>query len=172
MSLPKSWIDELFTRLHLRYGAAFLRQYDGLEVEDVKADWADFLDGFSGDDIRYALDYLPERFPPNAMEFRALCRKAPVAAVSALPAPAADPEMVARVLEGVRSPQDAPKLSLAAQCIENILRIHGEAPKSLAARDMLASCRKHLAGTSDHVIHGTGRVIEDHELPPGMRAAA
>ena len=172
MSLPASWIEALFGRLAVRYGGAFLRQYEGMDIALVKADWADFLAGFSGDDIRYALDYLPERFPPNALEFRALCRKAPVAAVSALPAPAADPAMVARVLEGVRSPQDAPKRSLAAQCIENILRIHGEAPKSLAARDMLASCREHLAGTSDHVIHGTGRVIEDHELPPGMRAAA
>lgn len=171
MSLPKSWVDELFTRLHLRYGVAFARQYDGLDPEAVKLDWADMLDGFDGDDIRYALEYLPERFPPNALEFRNLCRKAPAEAITALPAPPADPVMVARVLEGIKTAQDAPNRSPAAQCAENIVRLHGEAPNGSAARDMLAACRKHLTGTSDYVIHGTGRVIQNDELPPGMRAA-
>jgi hypothetical protein len=171
MSLPKSWIDELFTRLHLRYGATFMRQYDGLDTDAVKADWANTLDGFVGADIRYALDYLPDRFPPNAQEFRNLCRRSPPEVAQVLPAPEADPKVVRMVMEAIRSAPEAPKRSLAAQCIDNIIRRHGEAPKSVAARDMLAACKRHLAGSGDYVINGGGRMIQNDELPPGMRSA-
>ena len=65
--LPTRWADELFGRLSLRYGAAFLAQYRDLDLEAVKADWADVLDGFERfpEAIRHALSVLPADRPRN-----------------------------------------------------------------------------------------------------------
>ena len=77
MALSALWVDRLFDRLVLRYGTAFLRQYGDIEPAAVKADWADVLDGTSAEAIGYALRYLPAERPPNAMQFRDQCRRAP-----------------------------------------------------------------------------------------------
>lgn len=77
MALQSSWVDALFARLALRYGAAFLRQWPDVDIAVLKTDWADVLDGVSGHAIAYALEYLPSAHPPNAMQFRDLCRQAP-----------------------------------------------------------------------------------------------
>jgi hypothetical protein len=39
MSLPAAWTDRIFTKLTLTYGQAFLRQYDGVDMDEVKANW-------------------------------------------------------------------------------------------------------------------------------------
>ena len=72
MSLPSRWVEELFSRLTVRYGASFLRQYEGLETASVKADWAKVLWFFADqpEAISAALESLPSDFPPNAMQFR------------------------------------------------------------------------------------------------------
>ena len=49
MALPSSWVDHLFARLTVRYGAAFLRQWPDTDLAVVKADWADVLDGVRGE---------------------------------------------------------------------------------------------------------------------------
>jgi hypothetical protein len=79
MSLPASWVDSLFTKLSLAYGAAFMRQWPDADPELIKADWANVLAGFKPfpDAIRFALDNLPPDRPPTALQFRALCRSAP-----------------------------------------------------------------------------------------------
>ena len=79
MSLPRLWVDELFKRLSLRYGQPFMAQYRGLSADDVKADWGDLLRGIDGKAIAYALDALHSDKPPNALQFRDLCRAAPAA---------------------------------------------------------------------------------------------
>lgn len=168
MSLPAPWTESLFRRLHVRYGATFERQYDGLDMADVRADWADMLHGFSGEDIRYGLEFLPDKFPPNALEFRAICRRAPRVELPALPAPVADPAMVAAVLAAIRPPTEPVRGSLAQQCIDNIVRLHGPAPGNPAVRAMLVSCRAHVSGAGQALTPG-GRTIEDHQLPPAMR---
>lgn len=78
MSLPEPWVDRLFTKLVLVYGNDFLRRWDGLEIADVKADWAHELSAYqqSPGAIRYALENLPQK-PPNVLEFRAICQRAP-----------------------------------------------------------------------------------------------
>mgnify|MGYP002144839642 CR=1 FL=1 len=97
MPLPSAWLDHLFGRLSVRYGAAFTRQWPDVEIAAVKADWGDVLDGTSGDAISYALRYLPAT-PCNAMQFRDLCRRAPVATQPALTdgSAKADPARVRR----------------------------------------------------------------------------
>lgn len=93
MSLPIKAIDRLFERLALTYGAAWVRQWEGLNMNDIKAMWAHELSGFSGrlEAIAWALENLPERCP-NVIEFRNLCRRAPAPEVPKLPEPKADPE--------------------------------------------------------------------------------
>lgn len=95
MSLPVKAIDRLFERLALTYGAAWVRQWEGLDMNDIKAMWAHELSGFSGrlEVIAWALENLPERCP-NVIEFRNLCREAPRPQAMPLPEPPADPERV------------------------------------------------------------------------------
>lgn len=121
MALPASWVDHLFGRLSLRYGAAFLRQWPDTDIDTLKADWADVLDGTIGDSISYALRYLPSA-PPNAMQFRSLCRAAPRPDVPALPPPdvRADPDRVRTIVARLKDP-DGRKETPAEKCARNIL---------------------------------------------------
>lgn len=140
MPLPASWVDHLFGRLTVRYGAAFLRQWPDIADEAViRADWADVLDGTRGEAISYALRYLPER-PVNAMQFRDICRRAPAPTQQALPPPkeAADPGRVAQIMSRLRS-NDQPGERPADKCARNILRIAAErgGRVSPAQRDQL-----------------------------------
>jgi hypothetical protein len=83
MSLPEAWVKALFSRLTVRYGEAFFRQYAGIDPAVVQADWAQVLDGASGHSIEYALRNLPSDWPPTALKFRDLCRQAPAKPVPA-----------------------------------------------------------------------------------------
>lgn len=104
MSLPDPWVEKIFTKLSLIYGRAFLSQYEGVDMLAVKADWAHELAGFENmpEAIAYALKHLPMDRPPNVLQFRALCRKVPPPEFKALPAPKADREKVAALLDGLR----------------------------------------------------------------------
>lgn len=148
MALPASWVDNLFGRLTVRYGAAFLRQWPDVDLAAVKADWADVLDGISGDSIGYALRYLPV-LPPNAMQFRDVCRRAPVPEVPQLADDGvrADPEHVRAVVASIARPK--PAASAAQQCIDNIERIVAERGGAISAaqRHMLEHCLR-MPGTS------------------------
>ena len=123
MPLRDSWADLLFGRLTLRYGSAFMRQYDGLQPEMVKADWAEVLHGTSAESIKHALEHLPADKPPTAMQFRELCRRAPTPAAAALPPPTdrADPERVRQLVAGIARPPA--QRNLAQECYANIRRI-------------------------------------------------
>ncbi len=105
MSMRRLWVETIFARLSTRYGAAFLRQYEGADPEAVKADWADVLGGFDGnaEAIRYALENLPADKPPNAGQFRILCNGAPVKAAIAITSEVmADPARVAELVASVK----------------------------------------------------------------------
>lgn len=127
MALKASWVEHLFGRLTLRYGSAFLRQWPDADPALVKADWAEVLDGTSGDALGYALRYLPAA-PINALRFRDLCRMAPAPESPRLPAPdiPRDPERVARILAPLRSAAAGRDGTPAEQCAANILRIAAE----------------------------------------------
>lgn len=93
MSLQVKAIDRLFARLTLTYGRAFTAEAESLGLADVKTNWAHELGMFSERlcAVAWALENLPERCP-NVIQFRNLCRAAPVADVPRLPEPKADPE--------------------------------------------------------------------------------
>lgn len=123
MALPQSWVDHLFGRLAVRYGAAFFRQWPDIDPAAIKADWADVLDGVQGDSITYALRYLPAT-PVNAMQFRSLCRAAPAQNVAALPAPdvKADPDRVRALMARLKAPEDRVE-SPAQACARYIAQV-------------------------------------------------
>ena len=76
--LPKEVIDRIFARLQVAYVAAWVRAMEGLVIEKVKDDWQRRLAFVtSSAQVAWALDNLPKDWPPNAMQFAALCRSAP-----------------------------------------------------------------------------------------------
>ena len=97
MTLPIKAIDRLFERLSATYGAAWTRQWLDVPMADVKTAWGHELSGFAGqlESVAWALENLPERCP-NVIEFRNLCRRAPMPELPRLPEPKADPERLKR----------------------------------------------------------------------------
>jgi hypothetical protein len=91
MSLPLSWVDRIFERCTLRYGHDFLRRWEGFDMKNVKADWANEMGGLQSqpEAIQFALDNLPMR-APTVTEFIDICNRAPVYVNGRLPPPKAD----------------------------------------------------------------------------------
>jgi hypothetical protein len=90
MSLPHLWIDKIFMKLTVVYGRDFIGRWEGINLADVKTDWAHELSGFEQhpESIAYALQNLVPGKPPTVLEFRAIARKAPLPEHKALPVPA------------------------------------------------------------------------------------
>jgi hypothetical protein len=170
MALPATWVEHLFGKLTLRYGEAFLAQYRGLETDSVKADWGDMLGRLDGPSLAYGLDYLPLK-PPNAMQFRDICRRAPAPDVPRLagqeikPDPARVKAIMARLFEtdDDRTP--------AQRCADNIRRIvaaRGGKMSSVQRAQLLAIDRISASGE----VMGEFAAIPSDALPPAMREAA
>lgn len=102
MSLPSGWVDSLFARLTTRYGRSFSLMWEGLEIDAVKADWADVLGGFADKPaaIRYGLDNLPSDRPPTAPQFREMCRRSPDD-TPRLPSPKADKKIAGEAVKSL-----------------------------------------------------------------------
>ena len=100
-------IEWLFKRFCGTYGASWARQWEGTPMSEVKSVWEAELSCYVGrpDAIRFALDNLPER-PPNALQFRNLCRVAPPKTIPVIEVSKAAPEVIAAVLAGLK-PVDA-----------------------------------------------------------------
>jgi hypothetical protein len=118
--LPLHWIDRIFDKLTLTYGKAFALQYDGMDIDAVKANWSHELAGFHDkpDCIKHALQNLPPDRPPNVLQFRAICQKSPLPVFKALPAPVATIDVKAKIAELKKiltSPLDQRKANHAEQ---------------------------------------------------------
>lgn len=105
-SLPEAWTEKIFEKLSLVYGRDFLSRWEGQNLNAVKADWGHELRGFqqSPNAIRHALETLDAAKPPTVLQFRDACLKAPQYAPAALPAPKADPAVVAQALGSIQRP--------------------------------------------------------------------
>lgn len=159
MPLPANWVDHLFAKLTVRYGAAFMRQWNDADPAMVKADWAEVLDGASGPSLQYAIANLPYS-PPNAMQFRDICRSAPAPTVPELPAPPADPARVAAALGRMAEIRHTLRDSSPAQhCIDNIERIVAGRGGTISSAQaaMIESCLL-MPGTSTTLPLIEGRV--------------
>lgn len=72
--LDEAVTEKILSKLALTYGARFHELYAGLDAGMVRRNWAKELDGVSREGVEYAFANLPERFPPNVLEFRKLCQ--------------------------------------------------------------------------------------------------
>jgi len=71
--LDEKIIEWVMSKLALTYGVRFHDLYAGMAPEMVRRNWAKELDGVSSEGIKYALRNLPEKYPPNVLEFKRLC---------------------------------------------------------------------------------------------------
>ena len=103
-ALPDAWVARIFDKLSLTYGAAWVRKWEGVDGAAVRADWGHELRGFhqSPHAIKHALEHLPPADPPTVLQFRELCMKAPQFTQPKLPAPPADPAVVAKASEAIK----------------------------------------------------------------------
>ena len=98
-------VDVVFTKLSLIYGRDFLGRWEGIDLSDVKGEWAHELSGFEGNPaaIKYALQNLPNK-APTVLEFRSICQRAPEPMPAALlESPKANPEVMRKALEAARA---------------------------------------------------------------------
>ena len=100
MSLPQDWVNSIFDKLTLVYGQVFLRRWQDLDLEKVKADWAHELAALerSPKSISYALQNLPAEKPPTVLEFRKIAWAMPAADVPRIDHVAASPAIVSAAL--------------------------------------------------------------------------
>ena len=76
--MPSGWVERLFTKMVSFYGARFADAWRGVDVAQVKADWAEELADYGVDEIRRSIARLRDRpFPPTLPEFLLLCRPKP-----------------------------------------------------------------------------------------------
>jgi hypothetical protein len=104
--MPIPWVEKIFQKLILTYGRDFTGRWEGVPMEEVKADWAHELDGYQNNPsaIKYALQNLPAK-PPTVYEFRAICQRGPLESVPALEKPSATytPEVAKKALAEARA---------------------------------------------------------------------
>lgn len=120
--LPEPWVERLFAKLTLAYGRDFLGRWEGVDLADVRSDWAHELAGLHAhpEAIAYALSNLPPK-APTVMEFLAVARRAPPPPMPRLPAPVADPERVQAELArmgSARGPVSVDRLAWARRIVQ------------------------------------------------------
>jgi hypothetical protein len=98
-------MDAVFQKLSLVYGRDFTARYEGLDMRDVKEDWAFELSGFEKNPsaFGYALRNLPISKPPNVFEFRVILLRAPAAPAPRLEAPRGNPEVAHKAIAEARA---------------------------------------------------------------------
>ena len=94
-------LDYIFGRMSAIYGAAFLRHWEGIDLELVRQEWQRQLGNFLTyrPSMDYAIDRLGGDFVPSAIKFREFCNAGPAVPRDELqithdPKPV-DPEVVA-----------------------------------------------------------------------------
>ena len=72
-------LDYIFGRMSAIYGAAFLRHWEGVDLELVRQGWKQQLGRFLTyrPSMDYAIDRLKGEFPPSAITFREYCNAGP-----------------------------------------------------------------------------------------------
>lgn len=107
MALQLRFVESIFARLVVRYGASWGRQWEGVDPAVVKADWCNELAGLSSEAIKHALANLPIDRPPNVGQFRALCINRPVPVAFELSPPQASAVVVAAVVARLSKPKNS-----------------------------------------------------------------
>lgn len=127
--LPMSWVNKIFHTLTVLHGREFLGRWEGIPIEDVKADWAERLGCFltRPKAIEYALENLHDNKSPTALDFRTVCLRCPAPVLTALDAPAADPVRVAAELGKMAAPAPAPRVAVDHKAWAKVIIANHEA---------------------------------------------
>lgn len=76
------WVDRIFARLLGFYGTKLAQQWTGMDLQMVKAIWAEELAGYTAEEIARGIDGCRSKdWPPSLPEFLKLCRPAMSCAV-------------------------------------------------------------------------------------------
>lgn len=168
MALHRRFVDEIHARLLVRYGSKWLNLWAGVPEEAIKADWSEQLAAVSPAGVRFALDNLPDEYPPTVGAFRALCltQQRPELQAPALPAPSRDGlKRIASELQKAHISRETP-----AEFMDR-LRCDVEAGKASQARIdhyRMAAANGYYGGQTVAQIGGF-TPIPNSSLPPGMR---
>ena len=104
---PARWVAELFAALTVQYGRRFLSLFDSDAAKELALrEWSRVLDGVDPKAVDAYLLRRNPTYPPDAMEIRAACKPAKVAAhqpFKALPKPPRDPAKTAERFAAVRA---------------------------------------------------------------------
>lgn len=95
-------VEAIFTKCSLRYGRDFTGRWEGLDLADVKADWAHELEGVKPETVRHGLKNLPDK-PPTVKDFINACKGAPEMPMLKIDAPASNPALVRECLAKARA---------------------------------------------------------------------
>ncbi len=101
--LPDNWIDALFARLTGLYGNRFSNMWANIDVKLIRQTWAQELAGVKPSAIKYALDHLPEDFPPTVLQFRKICIAQPEQAPALTNSAPINPAIRMAVVAGLSS---------------------------------------------------------------------
>jgi hypothetical protein len=98
---PDEGLDYIFGRMSAIYGAAFLRHWEGVDLDLVRQEWQKQLGNFLTyrPSMDYAIDRCHADYPPSAIKFREFCNAGPniprnQAQIEYNPKPV-DPEVIA-----------------------------------------------------------------------------
>lgn len=162
-------IDRLFARLLIRYGAQWLRMWEGIDMDAVKAEWAEELAGYATNlnAIGYGLDHLPADFPPNIAQFKAICNRRPDTSAPALPAPPINKEVAKKALESyvvTGKPTPAERMAQLDRDVKS-----GTASPARKRHHAIATANGYYGGGASSA-GGDFTPINPDALPEGMRA--
>lgn len=169
MALHQRFVDEIHARLLVRYGSKWLNLWAGVPEQAVKADWCEQLAAVTPAGVRYALDNLPDDYPPNVAQFRALCmtQQRFERQAAALPAPSREGLLrIASELRGARTDRETPEqfMQRLRQDVEA-----GRASQARVDHYKIAKANGYYGGATVEQI-GDFRPIPHGSLPPGMRS--
>lgn len=169
MALHRRFVDEIHARLLVRYGSKWLSMWAGVPEDAVKADWSEQLAAVTPAGVRFALDNLPDEFPPTVGQFRSLCltQQRPELQAPALPAPSREGlKRIASELQAGRVELETP-----AEWMQRLRRdvLAGNASMARLRHYRIAAANGYYGGETVQQI-GDFRPIPEESLPPGMRA--
>lgn len=121
--LDEKVTEWILSKLALTYGVRFHDLYAGMDASMVRRNWAKELSGVSEAGIRYALKNLPDKFPPNVLEFKRLCHSR---------RDEADTLRLAAPKGRAMSPEDKTKLARAMTPIRDAWAARERDPKAWA----------------------------------------
>ena len=75
---PESGMDYIFGKMGAIYGAAFIRNFDGVDLGLVRATWLEMLGVYATykPTLDFALNSMDKSFIPSAIAFKDLCSQA------------------------------------------------------------------------------------------------